>query len=102
EATSDEILALPLLTKSTQRVSDFDISDEAKLLIGFNIHSGDAKPRDTVSNHCRDYRPPWRHKSYRDPETGWQRPAKAGEPCTWHEGYENFWGVKRRARIARQ
>lgn len=103
DARPERILRLPLLPNADARVSDLKgLTDAERLLIGFNIHSGDARPRDKVSNHCRDYRPPWRHKSYRDPKTGWQRPAKPGEKWTWHEGYENFWGEKRRRRIARQ
>lgn len=96
------ILELPLIPDAETLVSSLPgINQEERWLIGFNIHSGEARPRDKISNHCRDYRPPWQHHSRTDPKTGWQKPtADTSQPL--HEGYENFWGAKRRARIARQ
>ncbi len=101
KATSEQVMSIPLLPDADTLVSSLKCSEEEKLLIGYNIQSGDARPRNKVSNHCRDYRPPWVHHSYKDPVTGWQKPT-SDTNAPLHEGYENFWGEKRRARIARQ
>jgi site-specific DNA-adenine methylase len=87
KATPEQILKLPLIDRAEQNVSEFKISIEEKLLIGFNINAGSATPRNKISNFARDYRPPWEHTK---------------EDGSTHPGYENFWGAKRRERIARQ
>lgn len=52
-ATPHEIMRLPV---DFERVSDLDIPDGAKYLIGFWISKGDAEPKDTRSAWAREYR----------------------------------------------
>lgn len=105
DATEEQVLKLPLIPDAETLVSSLvPMGSPEWLLIGFNIHSGEARPRDRVSNHCRDYRPPWPHYTWKDPKTGYPYPRMEPGPDNLprHIGYENFWGEKRRARIARQ
>lgn len=72
QASSDEIMALPLLEPG-QRVSELRVCAPAKALIGFWMRTGSPTPRDTPS--------PWaKNPDYAD----------------------RFWGEGIRARIARQ
>jgi len=75
-ATSEDILRLPLVEADTL-VSDLPISQEARWLIGLNINAGSDRPYNRISKFAVKWRPPW-------------------------DGFENFWGEKRRARISRQ
>jgi hypothetical protein len=52
-ATPEQILRLPI---DFDRVSNLDIPDGAKYLIGFWINKGDAEPKDTRSAWAREYR----------------------------------------------
>ena len=47
-AKESEILALPLLQES-DHIDDFDIPDEAKWLIGFNLNKGSSQPKNKLS-----------------------------------------------------
>jgi site-specific DNA-adenine methylase len=76
QSTERDILRLPLVGPTTD-VRDFKLDRGAEALIGWNLTAGDPRPRYTISKFGAKYRPPWK-------------------------GYENFWGEKRRARIARQ
>lgn len=80
-SSPDDILALPLIGPDDS-VDDFDIPEEAKWLIGMNMNAGSDRPRKVMNAFAKRWRPPW--------------------PTESHEGFENFWGTKRRARIARQ
>lgn len=53
-ATSEEILALPLL-EPEQRVSDLNICPEAKALIGFWCYRGASEPRDKLASWAKKW-----------------------------------------------
>lgn len=89
KTTERSILRIPLLGPDDTVDGLKGLSEEQRWLIGMNINAGSDRPRNNMSRFAVEYRPPW--------------PTKKCKGTTGpHEGFENFWGEKRRARIARQ
>lgn len=83
-ANTKELEELPLLSEPDEDIRTWRLTPAQELLIAWNLSCGDPRPRFTLNGFAKKYRSPFPGN------------AKDGR------GYENFWGEKRRARIARQ